>query len=49
MSTIDVRTHLCPHSDMRTGLAFDLNINRDHLIINDYLPAKFEAPGAERA
>ena len=21
----------------------DLNINRDHLLINDYLPTKFEA------
>ena len=26
----------------------DLNINRDHLIIMDYLPSKFEACGAKR-
>ena len=25
----------------------DLNINRDHLLIKDYLPTKFEAPGAK--
>ena len=27
----------------------DLNINRDHLLIMDYLPTKFEAPGAKRS
>ena len=27
----------------------DLNINRGHLLIQDYLPTKFEAPGAKRS
>ena len=27
----------------------DLNINRDHLLIKDYLPTKFEASGAKRS
>ena len=27
----------------------DLNINRDHLIIMDYLATKFEACGAKRS
>ena len=27
----------------------DLNINRDHLLIMDYLPTKFEAYGAKRS
>ena len=27
----------------------DLNINRDHLLIKDYLPTKFEACGAKRS
>ena len=26
----------------------DLKINRDHLLIKDYLPTKFEASGAKR-
>ena len=35
--------HLCPlPQDL---LPTDLNINRDHLLIKDYLPAKFEAYG----
>ena len=29
-------------------LTFDLTINRDHLLIKDYLPTKFEACGAKR-
>ena len=40
----------------RVGLTFDidlwptdLNINRDHLLIKDYLPTKFEASGAKRS
>ena len=40
----------------RIGLTFDLdlwptglNINRDHLLIKDYLPTKFEASGAKRS
>ena len=39
----------------RVGLTFDLhlwptdlNVNRDHLLIKDYLPTKFEACGAKR-
>ena len=33
---------------MRIGLSFDLNINKDHLHINDYLPSiKSEAFGAK--
>ena len=28
-------------------LPTDLNINRDHLLIKDYLPTKFEASGAK--
>ena len=39
----------------RVGLTFDLdlwpndqNVNRDHLLIKDYLPTKFEASGAKR-
>ena len=28
--------------------SIDLTINRDHLLIKDYLPTKFEAPGAKR-
>ena len=28
-------------------MTFDLTINRDHLLIRDYLPTKFEACGAE--
>ena len=27
----------------------DLNINRDHLLIKDYLPTKFEASGTKRS
>ena len=27
----------------------DLNINRDHLLLKDYLPTKFEAPGRKRS
>ena len=27
----------------------DLNINRNHLLINDYLSTKFEAPGSKRS
>ena len=27
----------------------DLNINRDHLLIKEYLPSKFEASGAKRS
>ena len=30
-------------------LTFDLNINRDHLLIKYYLPTKFEASGAKRS
>ena len=40
----------------RIGLTFDtdlwptdLNINRGHLLIKDYLPTKFEASGAKRS
>ena len=40
----------------RVGLTFDLdlcptdlNVNRDHLLIKDYLPTKFEASGAKRS
>ena len=40
----------------RVGLTFDLDlwptdltINKDHLLIKDYLPTKFEASGAERS
>ena len=29
-------------------MTFDLTINRDHVLIKDYLPAKFEASGAKR-
>ena len=46
---------MSPFPDMwRVGLTFDLaiwptdlNINRDHLLIKDYLPTKFEASGAK--
>ena len=31
------------------GLTFDLNINRDHLLIKDYLPTKFGVSGAKRS
>ena len=27
----------------------DLNINRDHLLIMDHIPTKFEASGAKRS
>ena len=40
----------------RIGLTFDLdlspsdlNIDRGHLLIKDYLPTKFEASGAKRS
>ena len=40
----------------RVGFTFDtdlwpsdLNVNRDHLLIKDYLPTKFEASGAKRS
>ena len=47
--------HLCPFPQhMIIGLLFDhdllptdLNINRDHLLIMDYLPTKFEASGTK--
>ena len=29
--------------------ATDLNINRDYLLIKDYLPTKFEASGAKHS
>ena len=31
------------------GLTLDLNINRDHLLIKDYLPTKYEDSGAKRS
>ena len=44
--------HLCPLPKyIRIDLAFflDLPINRDHLLIKDYPPTKFEASGAKRS
>ena len=49
------KTQMPPFPNMwRVGLTFDLdlwptdlNINRDHLLIKDYLPTKFEASGAK--
>ena len=35
------------HKVWEMNMTFDLNINKDHLIIKDYLPAKFEASGAK--
>ena len=29
-------------------LTFDMNINRDYLLLKDYLPTKFEASGVKR-
>ena len=46
--------HKCPFPNTRIGLTFDLdlsstdlNINKDHLLIKDYLTTKFEAFWAE--
>ena len=49
--------HICPFPNLsRIGLTFDLDlsptdldIDRDHLLIKDYLPTKFEAPRAKRS
>ena len=42
------------HKVWKTDMTFDLGptdltINRDHLLIKDYLPTKFEASGAKRS
>ena len=50
------KTQMPPFPNMwRVGLTFDLylwptdlNVNRDHLLIKDYLPTKVEASGAKR-
>ena len=49
------KTQITPFPNIRrVGLTFDLdlwptdlNVNRDHLVIKDYLPTKFEASGAK--
>ena len=45
--------HLCPlpqHMKNRLDLwPTDQNINRDHLLVKDYLPTKFEGSGAKRS
>ena len=51
------KTQMPPFPNMwRVGLTFDLdlwptdlNVNRDHPLIKDYLPTKFEASGAKRS
>ena len=50
------KTQMPPFPNIRrVGLTFDLdlwptdlNVNRDHLLIKDYVPTKFEACGAKR-
>ena len=53
IKNIDVCKTLMPPllqhmNDMLDLLPTDLNINRGHLLIKDYLPTKFEAFGAKR-
>ena len=51
------KTQMPPFPNMwRVGLTFDLdlwptdlNVNRDHLLIKDYLPTKFEASGEKHS